>query len=183
MRNIADTATRRAFSTLNSVVRPAVQAGLGNPFPVGAGAVVLETTGRKSGLPRLVPVLSTRGRQHADRQHGPLRLAVDPKRRSRLERRGLAGRPATRSRGDGPPRASQHASAGTRRRLTAVPRGCSQPVGPQPPEGPTGSQSFPHPVADALNPSGAGRCNTAPVGANRTVDSPSTPAPPSTIRL
>lgn len=61
MRNIADTATRRAFSTLNSVVRPAVQAGLGNPFPVGAGAVVLETTGRKSGLPRLVPVLSTRG--------------------------------------------------------------------------------------------------------------------------
>lgn len=60
MHNLADAATRRAFSTLNAVVRPAVQAGLGNPFPVGAGAVVLETTGRKSGLPRLVPVLSTR---------------------------------------------------------------------------------------------------------------------------
>jgi deazaflavin-dependent oxidoreductase (nitroreductase family) len=60
MRNLADATTRRAFSTLNAVVRPAVQAGLGNPLPIGAGAVVLETTGRKSGLPRLVPVLSTR---------------------------------------------------------------------------------------------------------------------------
>lgn len=60
MRQLVDATTRRAFSTLNAVVRPAVQAGLGNPFPIGAGAVVLETTGRRSGLPRLVPVLSTR---------------------------------------------------------------------------------------------------------------------------
>lgn len=60
MRHSADATTRRAFSTLNAVVRPAVQAGLGNPLPIGAGAVVLETTGRRSGLPRLVPVLSTR---------------------------------------------------------------------------------------------------------------------------
>lgn len=60
MRNLVDATTRRAFSTLNSVVRPAVRAGLGNPFPIGAGPVVLETTGRASGLPRLVPVLSTR---------------------------------------------------------------------------------------------------------------------------
>jgi hypothetical protein len=60
MRNLADATTRRAFSTLNSVVRPAVQAGLGNPFPIGAGAIVLETTGRRSGLPRPVPVLTTR---------------------------------------------------------------------------------------------------------------------------
>ena len=37
-----------------------MKAGLGNPFPVGAGAVVLETTGRKSGLVRFVPVLATR---------------------------------------------------------------------------------------------------------------------------
>jgi len=60
MRQLVESTTRRAFSTLNAVVRPAVQAGLGNPFPIGAGAVVLETTGRRSGLPRLVPVLSTR---------------------------------------------------------------------------------------------------------------------------
>lgn len=60
MCHLVDATTRRAFSTLNAVVRPAVQGGLGNPFAIGVGAVVLETTGRVSGLPRLVPVLSTR---------------------------------------------------------------------------------------------------------------------------
>jgi deazaflavin-dependent oxidoreductase (nitroreductase family) len=60
MRHLPDATARRAFSTLNSFVRPAVQAGLGNPLPIGAGAVVLETTGRRSGLPRPVPVLTTR---------------------------------------------------------------------------------------------------------------------------
>lgn len=37
-----------------------MQSGIGNPLPIGVGAVVLETTGRISGLARLVPVLSTR---------------------------------------------------------------------------------------------------------------------------
>ena len=60
MRELTEATTRRAFSALNAVVRPAVKAGVANPLPIGAGAVVLETTGRKSGLPRLVPVLSTR---------------------------------------------------------------------------------------------------------------------------
>ncbi len=35
-------------------------AGAGNPFPVGGGAIVLEVTGRVSGEPRQVPLLTTR---------------------------------------------------------------------------------------------------------------------------
>jgi hypothetical protein len=60
VRNIIGSITKRGFATLNGVVRPAVQAGIGNPLQIGAGAVVLETTGRRSGLRRRVPVLSTR---------------------------------------------------------------------------------------------------------------------------
>ncbi len=52
--------TREFFRRLNQVVEPTVKAGIGNPLPIGGGVVVIETTGRKSGLTRSVPLVSTR---------------------------------------------------------------------------------------------------------------------------
>jgi len=56
--NLIDPA--RAFRALNRVVVPLVRFGTASPPPVGGGLVVLETTGRSSGLLRRVPLVATR---------------------------------------------------------------------------------------------------------------------------
>ena len=52
--------TRHTFSVVNAVAAPLIRSGLGNPLLLGAGPVALETTGRRSGLRRTVPLLATR---------------------------------------------------------------------------------------------------------------------------
>jgi hypothetical protein len=55
-----DSTARVAFRAINQVVGPLARAGTLSPPPVGSGLVVLETTGRSSGLPRQVPLAATR---------------------------------------------------------------------------------------------------------------------------
>ncbi len=57
---LPESITRQTFRALNSVVKPALELGIGNPLPIGIGAVLVETTGRRSGKPRQVPLMSMR---------------------------------------------------------------------------------------------------------------------------
>jgi F420H(2)-dependent quinone reductase len=47
-------------STINQLVEQTVRAGVGGPCRVGAGLVIIETKGRKSGKRRSTPVLAQR---------------------------------------------------------------------------------------------------------------------------
>ena len=60
VRNLLDQTSKAGFNALNAVARPLLKLGVGSPWPVGAGLVVLETTGRVSGLKREVPLVATR---------------------------------------------------------------------------------------------------------------------------
>jgi hypothetical protein len=66
--------TQAAFRTLNSIVEPAVMFGVANPLPLGAGAVILETTGRVSGKTCAVAGLS--GTRQTCCEHRAYQLAV-----------------------------------------------------------------------------------------------------------
>jgi hypothetical protein len=50
---------KRFFRTLNTYLEPLISTGLGSPGVTPVGAVVLETTGRKSGRTYKTPVLAS----------------------------------------------------------------------------------------------------------------------------
>ena len=170
--------TRHTFSSGQRRCRTADP--VGPRQPLAAGCRPRRTGNDRSPIrPADRPATRDPRRQQAHGQHLAQRLAVASRRRDRRAGGGLAVRPPTRGHRHGRSRTPEtHRPSGTPVRVALRRRSV-----PQPPVGPTGAQSLPQPVAEPANPAGAGRCSTAPDRTNRTVESPSTDASPSTIRL
>jgi deazaflavin-dependent oxidoreductase (nitroreductase family) len=55
-----DTSPLAAFmAPVNELLSPAIRLGMANPWPLTTGFVLLEVTGRRTGLTRSVPLLAT----------------------------------------------------------------------------------------------------------------------------
>jgi hypothetical protein len=60
MPTLLDYVPAAVFGALNEMVAPLVKSGVASPWPLGVGGVVVETTGRRSGLTREVPLVAGR---------------------------------------------------------------------------------------------------------------------------
>jgi deazaflavin-dependent oxidoreductase (nitroreductase family) len=58
--DVVSKCTGRLFRAVNTVVDPVARRGWLAPGPLGAGVVVLDTVGRRSGQPRSTPLLAAR---------------------------------------------------------------------------------------------------------------------------
>ena len=58
--DVVSKCTGRLFRAVNTVVDPVARRGWLAPGPLGAGVIVLDTVGRRSGRPRSTPLLAAR---------------------------------------------------------------------------------------------------------------------------